>query len=281
MKYFLKALEFNFGIERGKRFLILFPILLPAGLAIALTVPNGVWVEFVKNFSSGNFDFIAALGFFGVNPPLRTLIAGVIAFILTAFGISVVSSIIARAMRVGVFRLNGLFSEFNESFLPTITAVFTYSLAAFFLKVLLTVLLVLWQTVNNSIGGIILSLLSVVAVYALLAAFMAIGKLYLPYMVINGRGSASAFTTSIGKCGGKTMLRLFLADFVPLMAGIICCTLIGLAGNRRLQVAADTIFYTALLVYQVSLAFISYYDINSLVREDYTREYYFRKNRLK
>ena len=119
MIYFKKTLEYLFKLEKGKRFLFLFLIALPAGFGAAITAPHHVYKQWIETFEVGNLDFLSALMFGGTASPLRVVIAGAITIVLLLFSISVMASVISRNLRVGVFSVNRrLLREFNEAFLP-------------------------------------------------------------------------------------------------------------------------------------------------------------------
>ncbi len=277
MIYFKRTLEYLFKLEKGKRFLFLFLLGLPVGVGAAITAPHYVYNEWLANFTVGNRNFLDAMMFNGVANPLRVLIAGIVTFVLLLVCISIMASVISRNLRVGVFSVNRLFIEFNEAIFPTFFAVTSMMLVVILGKVLLGVLLVLFQTFGNVLLSQILSVFALTLNVALVCYAVSVGILYLPSMTINGLRPLVAFAESANKLGGRKGGAMFLSIFLPMLLNYVIGGLVSIAQNLIVSFVVESVCYTLSLVYLVTMSFISYYEINDLPREDYPREFFFAK----
>lgn len=277
MIYFKRTLEYLFKLERGKRFFILFLMSLPVGLGAAITAPHHVYNEWLSNFTVGNRNFLDAMMFNGVANPYRVLIAGVVTVVLLLVCISIMASVISRNLRVGVFSVNRLFIEFNEAIFPSFFAVTSMILVVVLGKVLLGVLLVLFQTISNILLSQILSVFALLINIALVCYAISVGMLYLPSMTINGLRPLVAFAESANKLGGKKGGTMFLSVFLPILLNYVIGGLVSIANNLIVSLVVESVCYALSLVYLITLSFISYYEINELPREDYPREFFFTK----
>lgn len=277
MTFFKKTLEYLFKLDKGKRFLALFVMAIPAGVGMALTAPVSVYKDWIREFQVGDLNFFSALTFNGVANPLRMVIAGAVTIILLLFSVSVMASVISRNLRVGVFSVNRLFTELNEAFIPTLSSVVTMALAVIVDKLLLGVLIVAFQCIPQVLLSLILSVVALVLSIALVSYIISLGILYLPYMTFNGLRPRVAFSESTSRFSGRKGGLIFLTVFIPVFFHFTLGALISIIGNIYVSFAVEAFSYTVLLVYLVALTFISYYEVNELPREDFPREYFFTK----
>lgn len=277
MTFFKKTFEYLFKLEKGKRFLLLFLIALPSGICAAVAAPQRVYNEWLTNFKVGNLNFLDALMFNGTANYIRVLVAGIVCFVLLLFSVSVMASVISRNLRVGVFSVNRMFQEFNEAIFPSFSSVFTVFVVVVLCKVLLGILLVLFQTFKNVVLAAIFSCLALLLSIALVCYAVSVGILYLPYMTFNGLRPFVALAQSANRTGGRVLGRIFFAVFLPILLNYVVGGLVTIAHNTIVSFVLESLTYTFLLVYLVTLSFISYYEINDLPREDYPREFFFNK----
>lgn len=277
MNFIYKTLEYLFKLEKGKRFLCLFLIALPAGFGAALTAPHHVYKAWLQNFEVGNLNFLSALTFGDTANPLRILIAGAVTVVLLMFCISVMASVISRNLRVGVFSVNRMFQEFNEAIFPTFFAVCSAMIVVIVSKLLLSALIVLFQTFHSVLLAAILSMIALLIEIALVCYAITLGILYLPYMTFNGLRPRVALAESVNRMGARVGGRMMVAIFFPMLLNYIIGGLLALADNLIVSLVVETVLYTISLVYLVGLSFISYYEINELPREDYPREFFYTK----
>lgn len=277
MKYFKKTLEYLFKLEHGKRFAFLFLLSLPIGFGAAVCAPHYVYKNWLQEFSVGNLNYLSALTFGGSADPLRMVIAGAVTTLVLIFFIAVISSVISRSLRVGVFSVNRLSHEFNEAVIPSFFAVLTSVALVVVAKLLQGAFLVLFQTFHNTLLSAILSALAVFFNVALVCYCLGFGILYLPYMTFNGLRPFVALAEATNRIGTRYALRMFLCVFLPVLATFVVGGLVSLANSFVASLIVEAILYTLLIVYLVTLTFISYYEINDLPREDYPREFFYTK----
>ena len=277
MKYFKKTMEYLFVLEKGKRFLTIFLLFLPVGFVAAFAAPNAVVFKWLSNFTVGDTDFWHAWCLNGnLNWPI-TLGGLCVAVIFIMFFFSVVSTVVARSMRVGVFKLSVIFREFNENFFPVMAATFMYGAITLIIKAILTALFVMFQTFEDATVAALFSCVAGILAFLLLCFMVTIGVMYLPFMVFNGLRSFHAFTASASKITGKLQIKMFFTVTIPVTVCVAVGVAVGAARNAVASIVVETVTYTLVFTYLVALTFVSYYEILELQREDYPREYFYYK----
>lgn len=278
MLYFKKSIEYLFKLEKGKRFLLLFLIAIPAGVGVFFTAPTYVYHNWLKEFTVGDRSYLSALFFNGHANSTRVLVAGAILIVILLFCISVMASVVSRNLRVGVFSINRrLALEFNEAILPTFFAVISAMGVVIVGKLLLATLIVLFQTIRNVVISAILSTFALFLNVLVVCYAISVGILYLPYMTFNGLKPTVALAQSANRMGGRTGAKMFGAVVVPILIIYVIGALVGMANSFIASLVVESVLYSFGLVYLITLAFVSYYEINELPREDYPREFFFTK----
>ncbi|HHX49758.1 MAG TPA: hypothetical protein GX709_05165 [Clostridiales bacterium] len=281
MKYLKKTIEYLFVLEKGKRMLVLFLLALPMGISFAFVSPNYVLLNWLKNYSVGNQNFWQAWNFYGQIKPIEMLIATIATFITTFFSYSIMTTVISRSMRVGMFKVNNLFYEANENFF----AIFSFTIIAFIggliFKALSSLFFTLWQGVHSLYLSMVLSIITLILLICLLCFIFTYICLFLPYMSINGLKFKDAIAESIGRFGKKQGKSLFISILIPVLLGVLFGTLAGLSEYRFVGIIVDSISYAFLSVYLLTLAFVAYYKIEGLERKDYTKEYFYKNTKGK
>ncbi len=281
MKYFKATAEYLFKLEKGKRFLTLFLLSLPVGVALAAASPVGRLYVWLSGYSTGIGSFAEVWCFQSAVSSLHTGVGIAAAFVLMLFFMSVSSTVVSRSLRVGVFGIKGVFRDFNEGFIPVLQAVFGYTLTALLIKIVMTALMLLAQGVSNIVLSAILSVFFMVLAYALMMLLMSIGITYLPYMTFNGLNSFSAYTAASSSVSGKKFTGVFLSVAVPTAVAFALSFVVGVARNAVASFAVESLLNSVLITYYVALAFITYYEVLGLVREDYPKDYFYYKPRRK
>lgn len=279
MKFLNKTLEYLLLIEKGKRFFILFLLSLPMGFFASLAMPSHIYVEWLKNFDVGNKSFLDAFQLAGTQDYL-SMIIGVVG--VTIFGIitlAIMATVISRSMRVGMFKPTRLIKEFNESFFPALYVAIIYIPVGVLLKVVFTVFLVFWQGMQVVSAALALSVITMVLFLIIVAGLISVSVLYMPYMTINGIAPFPAFHTSFSKCTGETGFKLLYATALPILVSVVLGALLGFVKILWVQLLVETLIYSALYTYLVTLSFVAYYEINDIQREDYPRNYILYKGR--
>lgn len=281
MKYFSVTTEYLFKLEKGKRFIVLFLLSLPVGIAMSFANPIGALYGWLKGYTAGGDSFEDVWTFLGAVPASVSGVGIAAAFILMLFFMSVSSTVISRSLRVGVFGIKGVFRDFNEGFIPVLQAVFGYTVAVLLIKVVATALMLLAQGTSNVVLSAILSVGFLLLAYFAVASLMSIGIMYLPYMTFNGLNSFNAFTAACSGASGKTFYKMLGAVVVPMAVCFAIMFAVGVAGNRWASLVVESVLNSAIVTYYLTLAFLSYYEILGLVREDYPKDYFYYKPRRK
>ncbi len=279
MKYFKKTLEYLFKLEHGKRFFVLCLLAIPAGIAVAFTARTVVYYDYFKSFEISTLSFLNTFALGDLSDLKFMVIAGAVAFLGLIFGISVMSSVVSRNLRVGVFKLNlRLGYEINEAIIPSFSAIVTAFILVILAKIFQASLFMLASTFSSRILAIVLFICVVILELALVSFAISTAVLYLPYMTINGLNPISALTQSIHGIE-NTKGRLFLCVFIPVFLKYVIAGLVAMAENFIVSLVVESLMNVLVLVYFVTLSFVSYYEINELPREDYPRDYYYAKIR--
>lgn len=274
MKYFIKTCEYLFKLEKGKRFFVLFLFALPIGVAIAAAMPQGSLINWLSDFNSAT-SFREAWSY---NGNINILVSGLavpITFVLILFFLSVMTTVISRSLRVGVFKAESVFRDCNESFIPVLQGAFGYIVTALLLKVLMTLLLQLISRIELAVIAAILTAIVAVITYVGFFMLLTLGILYLPFMSFNGLGTFEAFIQAAGKLSGGTYRRMAFAVIIPSLIVPAIGMAVGVANSLIASVIVESVLNAVLLTYIVTLAFVSYYEILGLTREDYPREYFY------
>lgn len=279
MNYFKKTIEYLFVLEKGKRILILFLLALPMGISFAFLSSNTIFFNWIKDYSVGNQNFWHAWNFYGQIKSLHMFIASVGCIISTFFSYSVMTTIISRSMRVGIFKINNLFYEANENFFAVFSFTITAIIVGVIFKALYSLFFTLWQGINSLYVSMTLSIITLILSICFLSIIFTYVCLFIPYMSINGLKAKAALTESISKFGKTRTRKLFFSIFIPIVISLIIGSLAGFSKYRFVGIIVDSILYTFLCVYLLSISFVTYYHVEGLERNDYTQEYYFKNKR--
>lgn len=274
-----KTLEYLFVLEKGKRFVLLFLLMLPLGFLLAVAVPNSAFFEYISSYTTGNPSFWNSWNLNDTVVYKWSLIAAACAFVYYVFIGAVCFTVISRSLRTGTFAVKRPFAECNESFFPALYSGLLYLFVVLFLKTINTACLVMFQRNPNAGASLGASLIAIIAMYALVSYVMTLGTLYTPFMVFNGVNPLRAFVLSAGRVSGKKFLRAYPQVFLPVVISVLAGAFTGFAESSLISLIAESVIYTLLAVYLTAYPFISYYTLNDLKREDYTREYYYKHGR--
>lgn len=274
MRYLKKTFEYLFLLEKGKRFIILLLFSIPAGIVGAFVAPSWAMTDWARNFSVGNTSLWInwTLGGRGV----VFWVAFGIALLIFTCVVAMMSTVISRNLRVGVFKVNRLVMELNEGFFPALYATITAAVAFLFFKLLASLLLVLCQTLENVYLSFFLSVAALLFVLVLANIALALGMLYLPIMTFNGIKPFNAIVGSVRKTGGRCVWKLMFSTIVPTVITQIIGCCVGLFQIPLLSEIVDGVTYTLLFCYIITLSMVSYYEVEEIKREDYPRSYFFK-----
>lgn len=271
MKHINTTLKYLFSIEKGKRYLCLFVMILPLSFLFACEVPMGNFINWIKTFTIGG-DFKSVFLIF-VEFKWKTYL---LIIVLGVFGLSIISTIISRSLRVGKFYIDNIIRETNESFFP---AVYICAIALgmyLMLKILNTSFLYLWQLIPSQILALLLTIIFLSLTFIVFLIIVAMLLLCLPIMVFKGVRPYTAVGESIQKTS-REFFKLLGAVVLPTLLALFLGVMFSLIGNRLLSIIIDTIVYGTTAIYYVTLSFVSFYNVENLPRVDIPRSYYYKK----
>ena len=274
MKLVKKTLEYLFVLERGKRFLVLFIAALPFGLCAAFTLDGGAALKWISDYATHANGFSTAWHM-GLSP-LRTLFWHSVTGVVLVPTLAFLGSVISRNMRVGAFRTDRIGRELNESFFPALTMTVLYIVFYLATRLLLTLFVLLWGRMGTLWLSAGLTALTAFIFIFLMGLLTEYNLLYFPIMVIQGITSTHAFGTAFNRMNLK-FGQLTLAVAVPIFLKIVASFLLHFIKIPAVSYVLDGALNAFLLVYLGTASFVAYYESTSLERNDYTREYYYRK----
>jgi MFS family permease len=270
MRFFKKTIEYLFKLDKGKRFLALFFLALPAGFAMSAMAPGYVLTGWINNYSAETSSFWSSWTF-GRGDYFFPIALGALLVCFLVFG-SVMVTILTRSIKIGVFKVKGFFRDFNDSFFPTLNTTLLYISIFLIYKVITALLLQLWQSVLGDVAGLVLSIISMLVIFGLAMFVVTLTSLYLPVMAFTGKRSKFALTLSIHK-GNKNFFSMMLAMGIPLLVVWVATSLVGLLDIRPLSFVISTVLYASLFAYLITMSVVAYVDIEGIKREDYPRGY--------
>ncbi len=274
-----KTLEYLFVLERGKRFWTLFLLSLPTGFLVSSAMPEQAFYKYFSNYVTGNIGYWNTWNYNGALDYRITHIAGVLAFMVYLFVGAIMYTVVSRSLRVGVFRVSNPISECNESFFPTLYSAVFYLIILVLVKAVNTALTTFFLHVGNAGLSLGLTVTALILMYVWVSYVMTIGTLHVPFMVFNGLNPFRAFVMSAGRISGKTAIKTFPQIFLPVLLTVAVGTCAGIAQSRLISAIVGAVAYAMLITYLTAYSFVSYYEVNDMKREDYTREYYYRHGR--
>lgn len=273
MRFLRKTLQYLITLEKGKRLLTLFMISLPAGISMSFVMPTWTMYDWLRNYSVGNTSYWAS--WTPGNQNFTFWIALLVMFVFMVLTTAVLSTVVSRSLRVGVFKVDGILTEFNESFFPALYAMIGYLFMFLVSKTIMALFLVLWQTLSSVVLSAALSVVTVAVVMLAANIFMSLTVVFLPLMVFNGLNPSRAFGVSLQKCGGR-LWKLLPAIIIPIAVIMAIGSLIGIFQIPLLSEIVDSVMYAFIIPYFIVLTMVSYYEIEQIKREDYPREFFFR-----
>ena len=272
MKYIKSTLQFLFVLDKGRRFLSLFLMILPTALIVSFVFPLDIYIKWVATYDA-HYDTLLAL-WTSLQPASMTIGTFLLALFAIVISYSAYNTLTLRCFRVGVFTVKGFLRSANENFFPAFYLVASLIIFYVFWQFILVLFLYLLQ-LSSSIAfirlmSIILMIIwSVGLVFALLPFVV-----WLPLMAINGFGPTKAFGLALQKASTRTIpIALSLGFLIAVIIGINFLS--GFLAISFLSTIVNTISFAFAFCYVSVLSMIVYFDIEALTREDISRSLYF------
>lgn len=276
MKYIKLTLQYLFQLDKGKRFFTLFLLALPSCFVLAYYFPITAYYDWFVNYA-GNFASYGQLWLSLWNRDTLQIGILILGYCLLVLSVASMTTIISRSVRIGKFQLKSLFYLVNENFFPSFYAITFFIIAFLVLQSLLCLFLYLSQTIFNFLVGYISSIFFTLIVLFLGIMIFSTMIIWLPIMSFNGLKPFKALPIAYRKTrfDGK---QIFLAYLFMVIIGIFLGALSFVFNNIFiLCLLTNTISYTLITVYFITLNIISYFDIECITREDLIKYPYLRR----
>ncbi len=276
MKYFYLTLQYLFKLDKGKRFLTLFLLALPACLLLAAFFPVTGYFEWLFDYS-GAYENYGQLWLSLMQRESFMVGLLIIAYLLLVFSISAITTVVTKSIRIGKFQIKSLFYLINENFFPSLSLVTAVIISLLLTHSLICLFLFTWQYLPLAAVGYIMSMLSFLAIFLLLTFVFSKLVLWLPIMSINGLRPFRAMEAAISKIYPKkrNMFVAYLIPVVLLLASGILAYLFRTVGI--LDYVINVISYTIIFVYFCVLSLLAYFEIEGITREDLAKRPYLRR----
>lgn len=272
MKYIGSAFKYLF-----KNFIFLFPFaLLPSYfLAMSINIDN------LASLAESALEVRTDFGFLQVFTFLSPFNAEGWPFALLfvaacAVFIPMLHGFIERHMRIGSRSFKGIAGRFNTNFLPTLVVLILFLLAYELWALLAAGLLYAVTLLLDGIACYVLAVAVLFGANALLAWLASGFLLWLPCMQITGYGFMDSLNFT-GQLYARRRGRLFLAVFLPLLAGVVLQFAIVAASPLESLRIPTYVFlelvYLFLFLYYCVLMYVAYFDAAGEERMDLVKKY--------
>lgn len=269
-------MQYLFRLDKGKRFLTLFLFALPACLLLAVFFPVTGYFEWLFDYSG----VYTSYGQLWLSLMQRdTFMTGllIVAYLLLVFSISVITTIVIKSIRIGKFQIKSVFYLINENFFPSLALVTAIILSLLFSHSLICLFLFTWQYIPFETVSYILSMLSFLLIFLLLAFIYSKLVLWLPIMSINGLQPFRAIEAAISKNYPKKR-SMFIAYLIPMLLLLFTGILAYLFRTVGIMdVVINVISYTIISVYFCVLSLLAFFEIEGISREDLVKRPYLRR----
>lgn len=276
MKYLKQTFAYLFLIERGKRVLLLYLLSIPVGISFAMMFPSYPFLQWVLRADAEASGFWSNFTY-GINGYVYWIGAGALLLTFVVF-VALASTVVSRSMRMGKFRIVSVLADINDGFFPAAYMALTVIAAVTLLKTASSLVVGLWFRLSNPVLVSILNGACTVAIGVVAMYLATVLVAYFPLMIVNGLKPYSAFINSVRKCV-RHKKHLFVGIFLPVATVTVGGILVSLAANPLASVLFDSFTYAFLVAYFIPFVLIAYYEIEGIGREDFTREYFFRKSK--
>lgn len=199
----------------------------------------------------------------------------IVAFVLAAVCIPMLTGFIEKHMRIGIRSLHGLRGRFNHNFLSTLVLLFVF-VAVYELWALLGAGLLYAETLLfGGAARAVIVLLTFCGLVGLVCYLASLAVLWLPSLQITGYAFMDALSCA-SVLYVAVRVRLFLAVLLPAAVGL-AVQFVALAllspGLEALDLAVRELVFLLLTLYFVSLMFVAYFAASGEERLDNVKKY--------
>lgn len=269
MKYIRLTFQY-LGAEYGKRLFFLSLIMLPGALSLAIALPAGKFVGCFASILNGSVEKFGVLILKMMTvSSWKALILLLASLIIIALSVSVAAKCIDRSMRVGLFKVRGVFRSVNENFIRSFITVLFMAVAVIVYTFFNGCFAAMWLAIfKNNTVAFILTVISALGLGFLLLILFTASLFTLPIMLTNGMSTVAALQLSLKQTApaNKKLALGILFVFLILLAFSFLSVL--LSSSPVWRTVIDFLGYeTAALTYTVFI-YAAYYDVSGIERAD-------------
>lgn len=272
MKYIGSAFKYVF---KNFIFVFLFAIIPAYFLAMTADIENIASIS--ESIFSGKADLTFAQLFAFLSPLNgKGWPWAIVFFVSAAVCMPMLFGFIEKHMRIGSRSLKGLAGRFNNNFLSTLVILLIFT-AVFELWALIAAGLVFAVTLLiDGFAAFIVALIVLLGMDALIAYIASLILLWLPCLQITGYSFMDALSYS-NQLYAQRKGRLFLAVFLPLLAGVVLQMVIvwvsPIAGFRIPVFILLELVFLILFLYYCVLMYVAYFDAAGEERMDLKKKF--------
>lgn len=268
----MKYVKLTFQYIKNKQFpkLVLISIIPAVILALLNSFSN--IARYFLSFSSASSSMFQDIYINSTSFSLQNFFRGIVTILIITLVVAFFVNTIVRHMRTGKFTLSKVFSRINDSFLAVLRLVIVAAACLFIYGVLNSILIYFWGVITKHIVWLtlVMSVISMTALFFLLLMIFSLLVLWVPTMVITGQPALSSLSSSIRAGREKRLNNLIFSIALPLLPAFALVYVIGIFDVKFLTFVMDFIICMILLLYYPVLSLVAYYDVMRLDREDLT-----------
>ena len=268
-----QTFSYLFGQGRGKRFIVLFLLLLIPCAILAYFLPLGSFVDFFTEYSSTGFSDWGSLYLSVFDFSVYTAIGLPVAFILFIFCLAYVATLITRHVHVGEFTLPKILYSVNENFFPALAFILFLTVITALSHLFFSLFAFTFMQISSRAFGLVLSIIALILLYLALICIVSPTTLWLPVMSFTGLYVGQALASAYYK-SRRIAKSLIVPLFVISATVFAVSTVIRLTHIWYIEWIVNTLTYTTASVTYVTFAMLSYCDVESVKREDLAKKFF-------
>ncbi len=267
----MRYIKLTLAYMKNKHYWKLMLLLLIPAVLLSLISSYGTTASFFVNFFNCDLTkFEAVFSLFtelSTRTWLRLLLFALLAVVMSAF-FAITVGVVYKHMRTGRFLLRNIPKRINENFLPALFTILAIYLIVFLFGLFVAIFVYFWfWATKNMIATFVMSLISMLIIFAFLVIFISLLCLTCPYIVATGKGLFSAVSASIKTTRSK-LFSIIIAMLLPLLPMAALEYGVSFANIYALSLVIDTLINSVMFSYYPVLFFVIFYDINGWERED-------------
>lgn len=253
---------------KAKQFFVFAALVFIPCSIIAYYFPLSKFINWMFDFRQHTATSWASLSIHNYALSIKGYILVAFAFVYFIFAESAVSTLISRHLRVGRFTAKGIFLGANENFFPAMFASIGFVIMLLLTHAVIALFLFLWLLIKVKTLGLILSIISVIAIGILFTYIWATTNLWIPVMSFNGLNMLKSLSVAFYK--SRSSQKKFFVPYLFIVCLVVTFAIISYY-TRKIWIVSYIITiasYIFATVFIISFSFISYFKVESIHRED-------------